>query len=266
MEGAQNESMREVASAAIDSAEAQASAAAPAERDDQDDPEHPRQLIPALLRQFYGLGWVTGTGGGITIRRGDHIYIAPSGVHKERVQPADLFVQTEDGHDVYVPGRGLRRSACTQTFLLAYRLRGAGAVIHTHSEQALLATLLHPGGEFRATHLEMIKGVYSYTLGRCLRYDERLVVPIIENTPLEEELVDSMEAAMLRYPATPAVLVRRHGLYVWGDTWQRAKAVTECLDYVFQVAVEMRRLGLDPDRAPSPASGNGPGKSGGSPV
>ena len=32
--------------------------------------EHPRNLIPALLRQFYDLGWVTGTGGGISIKEG----------------------------------------------------------------------------------------------------------------------------------------------------------------------------------------------------
>lgn len=27
-----------------------------------DDPEHPANLIPELLRLFYRLGWVTGTG------------------------------------------------------------------------------------------------------------------------------------------------------------------------------------------------------------
>jgi methylthioribulose-1-phosphate dehydratase len=30
--------------------------------------EHPRLLIPELLRLFYGLDWVTGTGGGISIK------------------------------------------------------------------------------------------------------------------------------------------------------------------------------------------------------
>lgn len=32
--------------------------------------EHPRNLIPELCRQFYNLGWVTGTGGGISIKHG----------------------------------------------------------------------------------------------------------------------------------------------------------------------------------------------------
>jgi ribulose-5-phosphate 4-epimerase/fuculose-1-phosphate aldolase len=40
----------------------------------------------------------------------------------------------------------------------AYELRGAGAVIHSHSMNALLATLLEPDSdEFSVTHIEMIK-------------------------------------------------------------------------------------------------------------
>ena len=35
--------------------------------------------------------------------------------------------------------------------------RNAGAVIHSHSKAAVMATLLYPGTEFRVTHLEMIK-------------------------------------------------------------------------------------------------------------
>jgi len=33
------------------------------------DKEHPLNLIPELCKLFYHLGWVTGTGGGITIKK-----------------------------------------------------------------------------------------------------------------------------------------------------------------------------------------------------
>ncbi|KAK3078610.1 Methylthioribulose-1-phosphate dehydratase, partial [Coniosporium uncinatum] len=56
------------------------------------DPLHPSNLICELCRKFYTLGWVTGTGGGTSIRHGDHIFIAPSGVQKELMQPSDMFV------------------------------------------------------------------------------------------------------------------------------------------------------------------------------
>lgn len=40
----------------------------------------------------------------------------------------------------------------------AYELRGAGAVLHSHSLNAVMATLLHEDAkEFKVTHLEMIK-------------------------------------------------------------------------------------------------------------
>ncbi|KAH7944263.1 hypothetical protein HPB52_017720 [Rhipicephalus sanguineus] len=59
-----------------------------------------------------------------------------------------------------------------------------------------------------------------------------------------------MREAMERYPDTCAVLVRRHGVYVWGDSWQRAKTMCECYDYLFDMAVQMKRLGMDPALPP----------------
>lgn len=73
--------------------------------------------------------------------------------------------------------------------------------------------------------MEMIKGIYDYKLKRNLRYDEELIVPIIENTPFEKDLEHDLGRAMKEYPGSQAVLVRRHGIYVWGDTWQKAKTM-----------------------------------------
>lgn len=74
-----------------------------------------------------------------------------------------------------------------------------------------------------------MQGIYDHELERNLRFDEELVVPIIENTPLEKDLEDRMAKAMEEYPGTSAILVRRHGVYVWGHSWQKAKAMyTSC--------------------------------------
>jgi methylthioribulose-1-phosphate dehydratase len=56
------------------------------------DPKHPANLICSLCRQFYTFGWVTGTGGGVSIKHEDHIFLAPSGVEKELMQPDNIFV------------------------------------------------------------------------------------------------------------------------------------------------------------------------------
>lgn len=77
-----------------------------------------------------------------------------------------------------------------------------------------MATMLFPGKEFRCTHLEMIKGIKNYKSNRNYRYDEQLIVPIIENTPFEEDLTDRLSEVINLYPETCAVLVRRHGVSI----------------------------------------------------
>jgi len=93
--------------------------------------------------------------------------------------------------------------------------------------------------------MEMIKGVRIGGTGAALSYPDVLTVPIIENTPHEEDLTDSMSEAMQKYPDAAGILVRRHGLYVWGLTWQAAKTQAECLDYLFEVAVKMKLMGVE---------------------
>jgi methylthioribulose-1-phosphate dehydratase len=201
-------------------------------------PEDLNALICDLARSFYDLGWVTGTGGGICIRDGDHVVMAPSGVQKERMQPDQMFTIALDGSILSRPADpALHPSECSSLFLKAINLRGAGAVIHSHSIHAVMATMLFPD-EFAISHLEMIKGIEG------MSYGDRLVVPIIENTARECDLADSLEEAILRYPQTHAVLVRRHGVYVWGRDWVSAKTQAECYDYRFRAAVDMRRLGI----------------------
>src|SRR6266542_4353276 len=168
--------------------------------------DDPRLLICDLARAFYDLGWVSGTGGGICIRDGDRVVIAPSAVQKERMRPEQLFTLALDGSLLTRPDDpSLRPSECTSLFLKAINLRGAGAVIHTHSLHAVMATLLFEA-EFSVSHLEMIKGIEG------MGYRDRLVVPIIDNTARECDLAEALEEAILAYPKTHAVLVRRHGV------------------------------------------------------
>jgi methylthioribulose-1-phosphate dehydratase len=199
----------------------------------------PRTLIVELCRQLYGLGWVSGTGGGISIREGGRVYMAPSGVQKERLREADIYELDDGGAVLQAPAMpGLKPSECSPLFFNAYRLRDAGAVIHSHGVYAMLVTML--GGDvFECTELEMIKGIAGHG------YYDRLVVPIVENTAHERDLADRMAEAMRAHPTSHAVLVRRHGVYVWGRDWVQAKTHAECYHHLFEAAVRMRELGLD---------------------
>jgi len=121
-----------------------------------------------------------------------------------------------------------RPSQCTPLFLAAFTKRGAGCCIHTHSQWAVLVTLLLEGQTvFSINNIEQIKGFgKGFQKQGNLGYHDTLHIPIIENTAHEEDLTEFLEAAMDKYPDSYAVLVRRHGVYVWGETVHKAK--TQC--------------------------------------
>jgi methylthioribulose-1-phosphate dehydratase len=160
----------------------------------------------------------------------EHIYILDLKTHKPIYDPND-----------FVKDQKFKISACLTLFNNAYKLRGAGAVIHSHSVNAMLATLIvgDDQTEFQCSHLEMIKGIRGHG------YYDTLTIPIIENTAFEHELCDEMHDIMEKYPNTFAVLVRRHGVYIWGKDWIEAKTHSEVYDYLFGACVEMKKLGLD---------------------
>lgn len=210
-----------------------------------------RELVCELCRNFFEAGWVTGTGGSISIRHGNRIYMTPSGVQKERIAPDELFVLDIDGNVLSTPAMKPtftpKLSDCSPLFLHAFKQRHAGAVLHSHALSTNLVTSLCEGqAAFRISHQEMIKGIAGHG------YFDELVVPIIENTAHEHELADALGECIANNPKSCAVLVRRHGMYVWGKTWEEAKRHGECLHYLFEVALSMKRLGMDFNSPPLP--------------
>lgn len=123
-------------------------------------------LIPELCGLFYSLGWVTGTGGGISMAKGlvsaaaltrllrtvlihldgfrDEIFIAPSGVQKERMKPDDMFVVDREGKELQRPTGPYKMSQCTPLFFISYTLRDAGEELellplaHSLTQQSVL--------------------------------------------------------------------------------------------------------------------------------
>lgn len=216
-------------------------------------PHRVRELTCELCRQFFECGWVTGTGGSISIRYGNRIYMTPSGVQKERIAPEDIFLLDTSGEVLSFPPQKTpnkipKLTDCSPLFFHAYRLRNAGAVIHSHDITCVLVSTLFPGTEYKVSRQEMIKGIAGHG------YLDELVIPIIENTPKESELADSLELSMKKHPKACAVLVRDHGIYVWGDSWEAAKRHSECLHYLFKVSIEMHKLGIPHSPTP-PANG-----------
>lgn len=212
-----------------------------------------RDMVSTMCQNFYRLGWVSGTGGGISIKRGDRIYMAPSGVEKEKIRPADVFILNEAGEILErAENPALKLSECAPLFQSAYELRDAGAVIHSHSPNVVLATMLAERqsdviSTLEFTQLEMLKGLAGHG------YYDTFVLPVIDNTPRECELTDSLRAAIQAFPKTPAVAVRNHGVYVWGKNEIQAKTQAECVDYLCEIKVRMHAAGITHPLQTAPA-------------
>lgn len=199
-----------------------------------------KDLLCELLRVFYDKGWVSGTGGGICGPTEDgNLFLAPTGVHKERVTPDDLFVVSPVTGDVVREPvtDGLRPSECNAIFGAAARARGARSVMHSHSLSSVLVADRAHGSALTIAGFEMLKGI------RGLANTDSHLVPVIDNTAREYELVDQIERALAddRFKGAFCVLVRDHGAYIWGDDVWEAKRHTEVYHWLFEAVLARRR-------------------------
>lgn len=196
-----------------------------------------------MLRQFYAKGWVSGTGGGICSVSGrDQVLMAPTGVHKERVRPGDLFtVHSKNGRTIHSPrDRNLRRSECCPIFCEIIQKGAAGSVIHSHALSAVLAADLAAEGDPIVFHqLEMLKGIKGGT------NRDKHTVAVIRNTPQEPELLGQIREVFERrdFDASFCILVRDHGAYIWGENAWEAKRHAEIYHFLFEAALARSRQG-----------------------
>src|SRR3954470_5753211 len=134
----------------------------------------------------------------------DLVYLAPSGVQKELMQPEDIYVlelskQIDPKKRIYLRSPPtLKPSQCTPLFLAAFTKRNAGCCIHTHSQWAVLVTLLleaSPDAKmFEINNIEQIKAFgKGFKKTGNLGYHDTLRIPVIENTPHEEDLTEYLE-------------------------------------------------------------------------
>jgi len=118
----------------------------------------------------------------MSIKHNGAIYATPSSVPKEMLDVSDLFVFDSSGEILQRPTNfELSLSACTLIFnqyetfgfimnLTHERLHarmGAGAVIHSHSINALLAAEISEDSDFEISNFEVCLFVMALQLTRC---------------------------------------------------------------------------------------------------
>lgn len=185
--------------------------------------------LAAVVREAYARGWALGTSGNFSAVLGRdplRLLITPSGADKGAVQADDLL-------EIDAEGRALRGtpSAETAVHLAIVAVRGAGAVLHTHSPWSTLLSDAHASaGGLMIEGLEMLKG-----LAGVRTHEHREWLPIVPNTQDWEAGSRDVEAALARHPDAHAFLIRGHGLYTWGVDLAEARRHLEVLEFLLEV-------------------------------
>jgi methylthioribulose-1-phosphate dehydratase len=182
--------------------------------------------------------WLPATSGNFSFRssaeEGGRIFITASGLDKGSLTPENLVEVDLDAQ--MVAGEG-RPSAETRLHGVIYRDRPlARAVCHVHTIwNTLLSDRFAEAGCVTLEDYELLKALSGVdTLRR------REMVPILENSQDYVGLGRTLEEALRLHPAIHGVLLRRHGLYTWGESIGVALRHVEALEFLFEV--EGRRL------------------------
>jgi methylthioribulose-1-phosphate dehydratase len=189
-----------------------------------------QQLIE-IGRRFDARGWVLGTSGNFSAvldRQPLRLAITASGRSKGDLTP-DQILQIDEAANVAGAASG-RPSAEARLHVEIVRARGAGAVLHTHSMwSTLLSERRAAEGGLAIEGYEMLKGLEGVST-----HEHREWIPVLENDQDMVRLAGMVGHELARHPACHAFLLRRHGLYTWGDTLQQAIRHVEIVEFLLE--------------------------------
>jgi methylthioribulose-1-phosphate dehydratase len=186
-----------------------------------------RQLADEAAR-YAAMGWMRGTSGNLSVVLGRdplRLAVTASGLDKGELTADDHVEIDADGE----PVAGGIPSAEAGLHARIAAVAGADAVVHVHALAPVLAAERWPDGVV-LRDLEMLKG-----FGRAA-HDDLVTVPVIPNDQDMRVLGDAFARG---YRAdTPALIVARHGVYVWGADLRQARHRLECLEWLLRFILE----------------------------
>jgi len=195
--------------------------------------------LAATARGFYARGWLLGTSGNLSAvvqREPLRLAMSRSGVDKGELAVNQILSIDENARVISQDG-----GKPSDESLLHIRIvkdRGAGAVLHTHSVwNTILSDLYAAEGGVKIEGYEMLKGLQGV---RTHEHAEWL--PIIENSQDMPALADSIGQTLKQHKEAHGFLLRRHGLYSWGETLAQAKRHIEILEFLLETMGRTLRI------------------------
>jgi len=202
------------------------------------EPANAETLLCQIAKECHARGWALGTSGNsswVVHRQPLVLTITVTGLHKGTLSQDD-FVRVDENGTV-VEGTGCP-SAETALHLLLANVWRASAVLHTHSSWSTIISDLHANsGGLWIEGYEMLKGLEGVE-----SHLHREWLPIIENDQDMVRLTRVVGAKLTEYPNVHGFLLRRHGLYTWGENLEQARRHLEILEFLLEVVGRARTL------------------------
>jgi methylthioribulose-1-phosphate dehydratase len=195
--------------------------------------------LAAVAKGFHARGWLLGTSGNLSAvvqREPLRIAMSPSAVDKGELRAEQVLSIDENARIV---GRdGGKPSDESLLHIRIVKERGAGAVLHTHSVwNTILSDVYAADGGITIEGYEMLKGLQGV---RTHEHAEWL--PIVENSQDMAALADTIGEMLNRHQDAHGFLLRRHGLYSWGDNLAHAKRHIEILEFLLETIGRTLRI------------------------
>ncbi|KEK25971.1 methylthioribulose 1-phosphate dehydratase [Bacillus gaemokensis] len=187
--------------------------------------------LSEIKKELTNRNWFPATSGNISIKVSHDpltFLISASGKDKTKTTPDDFLLVDHQGKPVLETE--LRPSAETILHTHIYNLTNAGCVLHVHTTDNNVITNLY-GEAVILRNQEIIKALDIWEEGATIR------IPIIENDAYIPSLGEKFKAHV--HGDSGAVLIRNHGITVWGKDSFDAKKRLEAYEFLFQFHIKL---------------------------
>lgn len=201
---------------------------------------HKLDMLARMSREFYRRGWMWGTSGNLSVKIQEeprYFAITASGVSKGDLTEQDIvIVESNPGDPLSVKSvvqTKSKPSAEASIHAAIYDgVPSVGAVFHVHTISSTLVSDAEKEGE----GLGFLRvPPYEMTKGWGMSHASEAKVPLFHNWPDVEQIAADVKRYLANPPHVPVLIVRGHGVTVWGKDMEQAKNHLEIAEFLFQL-------------------------------
>lgn len=194
------------------------------------------QELADIKDELAARDWFMGTSGNLAIKVNDtpiEFLVTASGKDKKKRTQEDFLLVDAFGQPV--SETHLKPSAETLLHCGVYSRTSAGCSLHVHTvANNVISELYGDQGKIDFQGQELIKAFGLW------EEDDILSIPIIPNYAHIPLLAEEFEKYLIK--DSGAVLIRNHGITVWGKDGFEAKKLLEASEFLFQYQLALHQI------------------------